>query len=242
MAGGNSHKKRKSFRLSSDSTVYDSYRGWVKIRNPPKMRKRLHIIPRRMGIKIGKPNINKRVLLATMLLLSPLMLGNVYGLFLSSPENNTYVKKFRVDPSWVVDKTLVIHINIHDAVDVYGWQANVLYDPNKLVLLNVTPGSFLAENSIVIDSVSGEISGETDVYIGDAMLAYATDIRSDMVFIFGCRFGDLPGKDGTGKVATLTFGVWSHVHEPFYIDLGNPILVNKNAEMINEGLLAIEWD
>ena len=184
------------------------------------------------------------VLLATIFILSPVTFGNLSGLFSLSPGNPACIKRFQIDPSWEVSETFTVSIKIYNGVNVYGWQANVLFDPNKLVVLEVTAGDFLAKNSIVIDSVSGEISGQQphDVKSGDAILCYATDIRPNKVLIFGCCWGYVPGASGTGTVATITFGVWSHTQEPFYIDLGDPILVDKQSTKMSEGWLAIEWN
>lgn len=185
--------------------------------------------------------MNKNLLLATMLVLSPVSFANLHDLFPPSAKNSGCIKSFYVDPSWQIEGIFTVSIEIRNGIDVYGWQANVIYDPTELVVLDISQGEFLAEKGIVLEAVSGDSSGNSpeNVNVGDAVLYYATDVRPNIVLIFGHLWGDVEGVSGDGTVARVTFGVWDHGDESFEMDLGNPILVNKNAEEINNGLLMI---
>jgi hypothetical protein len=195
---------------------------------------------KRRGRKI-RSHINVALLLAAIFILSPMTVGNLYGRF-SAPNNTPIVKSFDIKSAEGSMETFTVNVKVYEAVHVYGWQANILFDPSKLAVLEIKAGDFLADKSIVFDSVSGEISGTQlrDAKIGDAMLCFATDIRPNLVLAFGCCWGDVTGVSGSGTVAKITFGVLSNAQGPHYLDLGDPVLVNKQGEVMSEGWLAME--
>ena len=168
-------------------------------------------------------------------------IGNLYTRA-SAPSNPGIVKSYDIKSAEGFTETFTINVNIYEGVNIYGWQTNIIFDPAKLAVLEVRAGNFLADNNIVFDSVSGGISGTRPygVKIGDAMLCFATDIRPNLILVFGCRWGDVPEVSGSGTVAKITFGVLNNAQEPYYIDLGDPVLVNKQGWVISEGWLAIE--
>ena len=184
-----------------------------------------------------KPRINKSILLVAVFILSPLAIGNLYGRFSVQSSPGT-IKSFTVNSAIELKDNFTISINIYQGVDVYGWQTNILFDPTKLTVLEVSAGDFLGSTvkSMVFNSLTGERTGQ----LGDAMLCYATDIRSNLMLIFGCRWGDVSGMSGSGMVAKVTFGVLNNAQGPYYVDLGDPVLVNKLGGVISEGWLAIE--
>src|SRR3972149_43395 len=106
-----------------------------------------------------KVSINTNILLAAIFILSPLTYGNVSAKF-SSPTFSPANKYYIVDTTQEIVKTLTISVNIQEGVNVYGWQANILFDPSELIALNVKAGDFLAKNSITLNSTSPEVSAQ----------------------------------------------------------------------------------
>ena len=188
-----------------------------------------------------KPRINKSIMLAAVFVLSPLAIANLYGRF-SVQSNPGTIKTFNISSTIELKDNFTVSIKIYQGVNVYGWQTNVLFDPTKLTILEVSAGNFLAADSIVFNSITGGITGKqpNNVKIGDAMLCYAADIRSNLMLIFGCRWGAVTGVSGDGTVAKITFGVINNAQGPYYLDLGNPVLVDKLGGISSEGWLAIE--
>ena len=185
--------------------------------------------------------MNVNILLAAVCVLSPLTFGNIASRFSppSAPPANKY---YIVDPAWEVTEALTIRIDIQDGVNVYGWQANIIYDPTKLVVLEVKAGDFLAKNNIVLDSASPIVSQQDvdNFKIGDAMLCHSADVRPNLLLVFGFCWGDVPGVSGSGTVAEIKFGIYDNSAQPFYIDLGDPIIVDKQGTVLDQGLLTLE--
>lgn len=185
--------------------------------------------------------VNKNILLVLIFILTPFTIANIYAK--SSSFNNPGIpKRFNLMTVEGFSETFTITIKVYEGLNVYGWQVNLLYDPAKLAVVKVEAGDYLSKNSIIINSTGREISkGDIqDFEIGYAMLFYATDVRPNLVLIGGCLWGDVPEVDGSGTVAKITFGCLENSHGPYYVDLGDYVLVNKHCEVVNQGRIEIE--
>jgi hypothetical protein len=153
---------------------------------------------------------------------------------------------FYVDPSWTIKETFSIDIYLLNAEDVCAWQAEIIYDPYKLVVLDVKPGGFLSLNNWVVNSTrlfyNPEAKNEgvpnEHAFHEYAILIFATDIAPNELLVGGCRF-DLLGVSGSGTVATVTFGVWNHANNNANVSVGKSLLLDSNLIETTKGSITI---
>jgi hypothetical protein len=89
----------------------------------------------------------------------------------------------------VISKVFTAQIMVHNVADLYAWQAAVTFDPDVLVVVDVTPGDFLnVEFPFFVWSEDSSL-GEGNVLLGSTL------------------HGNVPGVSGTGTLASLEFGV-----------------------------------
>jgi len=105
-------------------------------------------------------------------------------------------------------------IEVYNVVDVYSWQAKITYDSSKLKIVQIVPGDFLG-------------SGEWPFFVN------ATDVEESVLLLFNTLYGEVPGKDGSGKLAIIIFGYYSSDFEqPTMVSDGDTWLLNSDLQKI----------
>lgn len=134
--------------------------------------------------------------------------------------------------------TFTINVEVANVKDLYAWQVLMVYDPQTLVLTDFTPGGFVG--SKYATETSGSVQ---DVFVN------ATDIGSGLLLLGGSLVGNVPGKDGDGLLAKVTFGYFSNDYEVPHVAFGNRPLVtyllDSNGHVIPTGgetLLSLEFE
>ena len=106
--------------------------------------------------------------------------------------------------------TFTVNLEVVNVKDLYAWQALLLYDPQTLVLIEFTPGGFIGTKCATeaVDVVQ-------DIFVN------ATDIGSGLLLLGGSLVGNVPGKDGAGLLAKVTFGYLSEDYADPYVVFNN---------------------
>jgi hypothetical protein len=107
--------------------------------------------------------------------------------------------------------TFKVNVEIINVKDLYAWQILIVYDPQKLVVMEILPGGFVGR---VYPS-----DGASNLEDGVFMSATYTD--KGMLLLGGCLCGNVLGRDGDGLLAKITFGYLSEEYEPPQIAFGN---------------------
>lgn len=93
----------------------------------------------------------------------------------------------------IIKDTFRANIVVHDVIDVYGWQVGVRFDPNALVVINVTEGDFLG------------VEPPFPVWTEHSFI---TPSSEGAVLIYASYRGQVPGTPrSSGTLATIEFGV-----------------------------------
>jgi len=126
-----------------------------------------------------------------------------------------------------------ISIYLSDVEDVCIWQTKLVYDSCLLVVLEIEAGDFLSANTVAINSTRLFYKNEPiESYINTSLLdeyaivVFATDVAPGVLFIGGCSL-NLQTISGSGKVATVTFGVCKPVSY-VEVSLEESLLLNKD--------------
>jgi len=106
--------------------------------------------------------------------------------------------------------TFTVNLEVVNVKDLYAWQVRLMYDPHTLVLTEFTPGGF----------VGSKYATESMDLVQD-IFVNATDIGSGLLLLGGSLVGNVPGKDGAGLLAKVTFGYLSNDYEQPQIVFGN---------------------
>ena len=145
------------------------------------------------------------------------------------------VHNFDLQP--LLGDDFTVSIGVRDAVDLYGWQGKIRFDPNVLVISDVTAGDFLSSKALVVNATGGFLIKEPQS--PESLLIVAID-GSGVLSISGSLLGDVPGKSGSGRLVTITFDIASDPQENIEVNLvGDIILVNHEVRDA-EGVLEIE--
>lgn len=120
-------------------------------------------------------------LILAMFLISSSASGYVFAKFFSPPQYDQ-----PAEPQ--IKGSFSMGLYIMDVEDLWAWQAIITFDSNKLKVLEASPGNF----------------SEVDY----PLFLTATDIQPGILLIGQCLSvnGDLPGKNGNYKLATIVFG------------------------------------
>lgn len=140
---------------------------------------------KRIGYAKGFSRIhsNERMkagLMLVMLLLSLSASGYVLAKFLSPPSN----KEISQEP--MIIGTFTMNLEVNNVIDLYGWQVAIAYNQNQLKVLEITRGDFLKEERMY--------------------LLNSTDSLKDTLLLADSLLEDVHGKNGSGTLATITFG------------------------------------
>jgi predicted transcriptional regulator len=112
---------------------------------------------------------------------------------------------------------------IHNVTDLYAWQVVIIFNSSELRVLGVLPGQFLK--------------------IEYPFFVSATDSISNGLFLGGTLCGNVHGSDGSGELATVTFGYFvdNYKEEPKIVSkqgfletrivdsAGSPINLNEST-------------
>jgi len=143
-------------------------------------------------------NDRQKVTLALVILLICFSAsGYVLAKFLTSPK----LHDRNSSPPPIIG-TFTMDIYVMDVSDLHSWQVAVTYNSSQLKVLRITPGGFIGTE-----------------FAKD--FAYSTDTRKDLLLLAGWLFGDAPGKNGSGKLATVTFGYFTEEYEKPQLVLNN---------------------
>jgi hypothetical protein len=90
-------------------------------------------------------------------------------------------------------------LDVNNVEDLHGWQVLVAYDFGELKLMEIIPGGFVGAEY--------PSPGMTD--ISEGLFMNATDIGENQFLLGGVLIGNGPGKDGSGRLATVVFGYFT---------------------------------
>jgi hypothetical protein len=97
-------------------------------------------------------------------------------------------------------------LDITNVKDLYSWQVVITFNPNKLKVLDVIPGGFLGAMP-----ASNAILDETN--FSEGLFCNVSDIKEGMLLLCGTLVGEVPGKDGSGRLAIIVFGYFTQEYQ-----------------------------
>ena len=134
--------------------------------------------------------------------------------------------------------TFKMALYINNVEDLYAWQVIIKYDSQNLKLINVTPGGFLGEN---FPQCLNETNVDRGIFLGPA-------IEKNLIIIGGSLIGkDVNVKNGSGKLALLSFGYYTSNYETPRIIIKQGIFETKLLDSsgieipINENTLTLTF-
>jgi hypothetical protein len=161
----------------------------------------------------GISNAFQNKKLRTSLMLIALVLfscgsGYVLALFTSLPSIPT-----SKEPEVIGNFTMVLKVN--DVADLYAWQVGIGYNSSQMQVLKITSGGF----------------------VGDSFPFFvnSTDSIKNLLLIGGSLCGDAAGKNGSGTLATITFGYYTEdygIPKIAYDQVFGTMLLNSKGEAI----------
>ncbi|MGB9778482.1 MAG: cohesin domain-containing protein [Candidatus Bathyarchaeales archaeon] len=134
--------------------------------------------------------------------------GYVLALFTSLPNVQT-----NKGPEIIGNFAMVLKVN--DITDLYAWQVAIAYNSSQMKVLEVTPGDF--------------VGGDFPFFVN------STDSAENLLLIGSSMKGDENGKNGSGTLATITFGYYTEDHDMPQIvfnDVFGTMLLNSRGETI----------
>ena len=124
------------------------------------------------------------------------------------------VISLNVSPSpAAVGNTVLVNVNISGAVDIYGYQFSLLFNPSVLQAAGGTEGSFLP-------------TGGSTYFVAGTVDNTAGAVN----FTVGTLLGLLPGVSGNGTLATLSFNAAA---------LGSSTLAFRDVVLFNSELVDV---
>jgi hypothetical protein len=106
-------------------------------------------------------------------------------------------------------------LNVNNVSDLYAWQVAITYNSSQIKVLEITSGGF--------------VGGDFPFFVS------STDSFENLLLIGGCLRGDVAGVDGSGVLATITFGCYTEDYVMPYItfdQLFGTMLLNSKGEEI----------
>jgi len=143
------------------------------------------------------------------------------------------VHEFDLQPP--VGEDFTVSIGVRDAVDLYGWQGKISFDPNVLVISAVIAGDFLSTDALIVNATGGFLLEQPQT--PESLIIVAID-EPGTLSIAGSLVGKVPGKSGGGTLVTITFEIASQGDAEVSL-VGDIILVNDRVRDA-KGLLEIE--
>ncbi|MDH7476910.1 MAG: cohesin domain-containing protein [Candidatus Bathyarchaeota archaeon] len=96
-----------------------------------------------------------------------------------------------------------VELKVENAFNVYGWQAVVEFDPQKIMIIDVTPGDFLDKSSTNETSIN--ISDHGYSAANKSFFVYHVSDQTKLI-IAQTLLGEEDGKSGDGTLAYIKFG------------------------------------
>lgn len=90
-------------------------------------------------------------------------------------------------------------LDVNNVKDLCGWQVLVAYNPSELEVMEIIPGGF----------VGAEYPSSEMADVSGGIFLNATDIGWGKFLVGGFLIGNGPGKDGSGRLATIVFGYYT---------------------------------
>jgi len=113
--------------------------------------------------------------------------GYVLALLMPLPNPNAQNQEKLVIGSF----TMVLDVN--NVTDLYSWQVPIYYNSSQLKFLQITSGDFVG--------------------VHFPFLFNSTDTFDNILLVGGTLYGDVPGKDGSGRLANIVFGYYTEDYE-----------------------------
>ena len=116
-------------------------------------------------------------------------------------------------------------LDIHEANNVFSWQSVILYNTTELEVTNVTRGDFFG----------AEFQGE-NVTLGKSIFVSKAIIAKGLLLAGGALVGPVPGVNGTGRLAVITFARFTETYsEPALV----PSAYNFDTMLLDSRLIDI---
>jgi len=114
----------------------------------------------------------------------------------------------------VIKGTFTMDLEIADVNNLYSWQVGILFNAGQLKVLDIAPGGFVGDDY--------------------PLFVNSTDSFRDLLLLGGTLYGNVPGKDGAGKLATIVFGylVEDYVEPTIVEDALKTFLLNCQGQLI----------
>lgn len=128
-----------------------------------------------------------------MLLLSSSVSGYVLAMFLVTPQPS------QTHETPMIIGTFTMALDVNNVKDLHGWQVLVAYNPSELEVTQIIPGGF----------VGAEYPSSEMADVSGGIFLNATDIGWGKFLVGGLLIGNGPGKDGSGRLATIVFGYYT---------------------------------
>lgn len=133
---------------------------------------------------------NKRMrtglMLVALLMFLPVS-GYVLAMFLVPPPHEATTQ----EP--IIKGNFMMALSVNDVKDLYAWQVIITFDSSKLEAMKVTPGDFVG--------------------FGFPFFVNATDVGRGILLLGGTLCGSVPGKNGSGRLANITFRYYADEYE-----------------------------
>jgi len=142
-------------------------------------------------------------------------------------------------PNRVISHKFIVSIKLpSEIVDLYAWQATVTFNPNVLLVSDVKNEGFLSSHRLNFNS--SDLNDNTDSWqqlnAGDSIfMASYDEIEFGELVLGETRIGDVPGVSGSGKLVTITFGVYAQ--GDYNLKLSEATLFDSEMKPIEQVLL-----
>jgi hypothetical protein len=133
-----------------------------------------------------------------MFLLSSSVSGYVLAMFLVTPQPS------QTQETPTIIGTFTMALDVNNVKDLHGWQVLVAYNPSELEVMQITPGGF----------VGAEYPSPEMADVSGGIFLNATDVGWGKFQVGGLLIGNGPGKDGSGRLATIVFGYYISDYKP----------------------------
>jgi len=117
----------------------------------------------------------------------------------------------------VITGNFTIALDVNNVKDLYAWQVIITFNSSELKVMKITLGGFVGDDF--------------------PFFLNATDVGGDTLFLGGSLCGDISGKNGSGRLATILFGYFADGYEEPRIASGekwcfNNVLLNSHGFII----------
>jgi len=116
--------------------------------------------------------------------------GHVLAMLFSLPHIQTYQGP-------VIIGNFTMALDIHNVEDLFGWQVVVIFNSSELEVLKLSLGDFLEFKNPKYPQ-------------GPRLLS---NVYENKLLLGSCLYGDMPGKDGSGRLATIVLGYFTENYD-----------------------------